>query len=277
MSVSGSPRFLIGVSHKMYFSHAKTVDWCRKVAAIAGEHPALADGAAELFVIPSYLSIPAALDAFGPLALVGAQDLSTEDSGAYTGEVSGAEIAELGCRVVEVGHAERRRLFGETETIVAAKTDAALRNGLDPVLCIGETVRTTTDAAIGDCIAQVNSALDASRQAGHSGRVIVAYEPHWAIGAPEPASPDYIREVCGALREHVRSLTDFPDSAVIYGGSAGPGLLSVIADSVDGIFLGRFAHDPDALRVILDEAAEAANSSASAGTLGTDAPRRTNA
>src|SRR5699024_4686287 len=162
------------------------------VAAIAGEHPALADGAAELFVIPSYLSIPAALDAFGPLALVGAQDLSTEDSGAdtrevrgagvaepacrgvevghadrrrlfvaedlstedcgaYSGEVSGAEIAELGCRVVEVGHAERRRLFGETETIVAAKTDAALRNGLDPVLCIGETVRTTTDAAIGDC------------------------------------------------------------------------------------------------------------------------------
>lgn len=276
MSASGSPRFLIGTSHKMYFSHARTVAWCRRVAEIAGEHPAISDGAVELFVIPTYLSVPAALEALGSLALVGAQDLSTEDSGAYTGEVSGTEIAELGCRVVEVGHAERRRLFGETPDVVAAKTAAALRNGLDPVLCIGEAERSTPDEAVRDCIAQIDSALEPSRLAAHSGRVIVAYEPHWAIGAPQPASADYIRAVCSALREYVRSLSGFPESAVIYGGSAGPGLLSEIADSVDGIFLGRFAHDPDALGVILDEAVTAAEALDGAGNLGNDVPRRTN-
>ena len=260
----------------MYFSHARTVAWCHSVAEIAGEHPAISGGAVELFVIPSYLSVPAALEAFGPLALVGAQDLSTEDSGAYTGEVSGAEIAELGCRVVEVGHAERRRLFGETPEVVAAKTAAALRNGLDPVLCIGEAERTTPEEAVRDCIAQIDSALEPSRLAGHSGRVIVAYEPHWAIGAPEPASAGYIRAVCSALQKHVRSLSSFPESAVIYGGSAGPGLLSEIADSVDGIFLGRFAHDPEALRVILDEALAASEALGGAGTLGNNIPRRTN-
>lgn len=276
MSHPGSPRFLIGTSHKMYFSHAQTVAWCRSVAEIAGNHPAISGGTVELFVIPTYLSVPAALDAFGPLALVGAQDLSTEDAGAYTGEVSGAEIAEVGCRVVEVGHAERRRLFGETPEVVAAKTDAALRNGLDPVLCIGEAERTTPEAAVRDCIAQIDSALETSRLAGHGGRVIVAYEPHWAIGAPEPASSDYIRAVCSALREHAGSLSAFPNSAVIYGGSAGPGLLTEIADSVDGIFLGRFAHDPTAMAVILDEAVAAAETLASAATLGTDGSRRTN-
>ncbi|AWB85546.1 triose-phosphate isomerase [Mycetocola zhujimingii] len=258
MPPAGSPRFLIGVSHKMYFSHARTVDWCRDVAAIARDHPAIADGTVELFVIPTYLSVPAALEAFQSVALVGAQDLSTEDSGAYTGEVSGSEIAELGCRVVEVGHAERRRLFGETDEIVASKTDAALRNGLDPVLCIGEAVRTRAEDAIADCTAHIASALEPSRTAGHHGRVIVAYEPHWAIGAPEPASAEYIGTVCSALREYVGSLSDFPGSVVIYGGSAGPGLLGEIADSVDGMFLGRFAHDPEAVRVILDEAADAA-------------------
>jgi triosephosphate isomerase len=251
----------------MYFSHARTVEWCLDVARIAADHRAISSGAVELFVIPTYLSIPAALDALDAVALVGAQDLSTENSGAYTGEVSGAEIAELGCRVVEVGHAERRRLFGDTAEIVGLKTDAALRNGLDPVLCIGETVLTSTDAAIRDCIAQIDSALTPSRLAGRSGRLIVAYEPHWAIGAPEPASADHIRTVCSALRTHVRLLGDFPASAVIYGGSAGPGLLSVIADSVDGIFLGRFAHDANALGIILDEAADAAGAPGRAATL----------
>ncbi|MET0909056.1 MAG: triose-phosphate isomerase family protein [Mycetocola sp.] len=269
MPVTGSPRFLIGVSHKMYFTHARTVEWCREVAAIAGEHRAIADGDVELFVIPTYLSVPAALDVLGPLAMVGAQDLSTEDSGAFTGEVSGVEIAEIGCRVVEVGHAERRRLFGETDEIVGLKTDAALRNGLAPVLCIGEAEQTTPEQAISDCIAQIDAALAPSRAAGHGGRLIVAYEPHWAIGAPEPASSTHIRSVCSALRDHLRSLTDFPASAVIYGGSAGPGLLGEIADGVDGMFLGRFAHDPQALSVILDEAADAAADQRRVATLET--------
>ncbi|WP_422933541.1 triose-phosphate isomerase family protein [Sinomonas sp. P47F7] len=244
------------MSLKMYFSHARTVEWCRAVASIARHHPAVQSGAAELFVIPTYLSVPAALELLGDAVLVGAQDLATEDAGAFTGEVSGAEIAELGCRVVEVGHAERRSVFGETDRVVRAKTAAALRNGLTPVLCVGEEVAGDPAAAARECIRQLDDSLVSARDAGQAAaypRLIVAYEPRWAIGAAEPADPEHVRAVCAALREHVLGLTDFPGSAVIYGGSARPGLLPAVGDDVDGLFLGRFAHDPSALAAILDE------------------------
>jgi triosephosphate isomerase len=244
---------LIGVSLKMYFSHARTVEWCHAIAQLAREHHSLQSGHAQLFVIPTYPSIPAALAIVGDRVLVGAQDLSTEDSGAFTGEVSGAELAELGCRLVEVGHAERRRLFGETADVVRAKTAAALRNGLAPVLCIGEEQRESAHNAAQMCIRQLDDALRAADDAGHPGRVIVAYEPHWAIGATEPAPPDYIRAVCEALGDHVHSLAAHAASSLIYGGSAGPGLLTEIGHSVDGLFLGRFAHNPAAVEAILDE------------------------
>ncbi|BDZ45540.1 triose-phosphate isomerase family protein [Naasia aerilata] len=244
-------RVSIGVSLKMYFGHRQARDWFARVADIAAAHPAVRDGSVELFVIPTYLQIPAALEAFaGTPVLVGAQDLATEDTGAYTGEVSGAELAELGVRVAEVGHAERRRHFGETDEIVAAKTTAALRNGLTPVLCVGETERGDPVEAATATIRQVASALAGAP----AGRVLVAYEPVWAIGAPEPAPAEDIREVGHALKEAVAGLTEHPGSGVIYGGSAKPGLLAALGHTVDGLFLGRFAHDPSALAAILDEA-----------------------
>jgi triosephosphate isomerase len=254
MSVrAASSPVVIGVSLKMYFSHARTVEWCRAIAQLAREHWAVQSGNAQLFVIPTYPSIPAALAIVGDHVAVGGQDLSTEDAGALTGEVSGAELAEIGCRVVEVGHAERRVLFGETTEVVRAKTAAALRNGLAPVLCIGEERRGDAREAARECIRQLNDALSAADDAGLRGRVIVAYEPQWAIGAPEPAPPEYIRDVGAELGDHVHSLDNHPRSALIYGGSAGPGLLTEIAPSVDGLFLGRFAHDPAAVEAVLDE------------------------
>lgn len=246
-------KYVIGVSLKMYFSHARTLEWCRDVADLARSHRAVQSGHAELFVIPGFLSVPAAVDILEGVAAVGAQDLAEADSGAFTGEVSGAEIAEVGGRLAEVGHAERRRLFGETEDVVRAKTAAALRNGLTPVLCVGESDRGDTSEAARECLRQVDDALETARAEGLRGTVIVAYEPHWAIGAEAPAEPAHIREVCARLRDHVRSLSDFPDSKVIYGGSARPGLLHDIAQDVDGLFLGRFAHRVEALGEILDE------------------------
>lgn len=241
---------LIGVSLKMYFTHARTVEWVTAVAEIMRSHPAAPSVTA--FVMPQHPSIPAALAVAGPLE-VGAQDLAAADAGAFTGEVSGAVLAELGCRFVEVGHAERRRLFGETDEAVADKVHAALRNALTPVLCVGESEGIDQAAAAEVCIEQIRSGLSAAEAAGAIGPIIVAYEPLWAIGAAEPASSAHIRGVCSRLREHLRS---GPDGArVIYGGSAGPGLLATIADSVDGVFLGRFAHDPTAIRDILDEVA----------------------
>ncbi|WP_077491089.1 triose-phosphate isomerase family protein [Sinomonas mesophila] len=248
-----TPRFLIGVSTKMYFSHARTVQWCRGVAALAGGHAAVRGGHAGLFVVPGYLSVLAAREILDGVADVGAQDLAAQDAGAYTGEVSGAQIAEAGCTLVEIGHAERRRLFGEDDAVVRAKTTAALHSGLTPLLCIGEARHGPPEAAARECIRQIDDALAAARASGASGRLIAAYEPHWAIGAPEPAPPSYITAVTQRVREHVRSLPDFPGSSVIYGGSAGPGLLTAVADGVDGLFLGRFAHDPAAVGAVLDE------------------------
>lgn len=248
-------RILVGVSLKMYFTHAGTIQWCAEVAEIARAHPATrgASGTADLFVIPSFPSIPQAHEILDEVASIGAQDLAEADFGAYTGEVSGAELAEIGCRFALVGHAERRRLFGETADVVAAKTTAALRNGLTPIICIGEAEAGEPADAASECIRQLESALAPARAAGLTGRVIAAYEPYWAIGAAEPASDLHIRGVCDTLRAYLAEWNDFPDSAVIYGGSAGPGLLTRIADSVDGIFLGRFAHDPAAVAAILDE------------------------
>ncbi|MET0863623.1 MAG: triose-phosphate isomerase family protein, partial [Nakamurella sp.] len=136
---------------------------------------------------------------------------------------------------------------------VARKTQAGFRNGLAPVLCIGEPERAGTEQAIEFCIRQLTDALEPARADGLGGRLIVAYEPIWAIGAPEPAEPKYVRTVCAALRDHLAGDALLPDAKVIYGGSAGPGLLPQIADDVDGMFLGRFAHDPAAVRTILDE------------------------
>jgi len=244
---------LIGVSLKMYFPRARTLAWADAVAALCRSHPATASGAVEFFVLPTFPSIPALLALDAPWS-VGAQDIAAWDAGAYTGEVSGVELAELGCRFAEVGHVERRRLFGEDDDAVAAKTDAALRNGLDPVLCVGETRRGAAVDAIAVCVDQVRTALAPATAAGHGGRVVVAYEPHWAIGAPEPASPEHISAVCGGIAAAFRTGAAH-DIRVIYGGSAGPGLLSRIVGDVDGLFLGRFAHDPDAVRAVLDEAA----------------------
>jgi triosephosphate isomerase len=203
-----------------------------------------------MFVLPAFPALPAVAEIFASTTVrIGAQDLCADDAGARTGEVGGAMLAELGCRYVEVGHAERRTLYGETEPVVAAKLSAALRHGLAPVLCVGEADRVSVAQAAGECRRQVASALAPSGHAGQSGRIVVAYEPHWAIGAAEPAPESHIRGVCAALREDLAE-----GSRVIYGGSAGPGLLTRLGDAVDGLFLGRFAHDPDALASVLDEA-----------------------
>ncbi len=243
----------IGISLKMYFGRARTAEWCRAVADIARSHPAVTGGQAELVVLPSYpyLTETGVLLAGTPVRL-GAQDLCWEDAGAFTGEVSGAQLRELGCAYVEIGHAERRQLFGEDEQMIAAKTAAAFRNGLTPLLCVGEQRRSSVEAAVTECVAQLDSAL-----ANSAGRVVVAYEPVWAIGAAEPASPHYISAVCSALRAHLSGR-----GRVIYGGSAKPGLLSQLGPGVDGLFLGRFAHDPAAVAAILDEVLELAEGEA---------------
>jgi triosephosphate isomerase (TIM) len=244
-----TPLVTVGVSLKMYFGHREARDWFARASELAKRHPAVSVGDVEFFVIPTYLQIARAIEAFeGTPTIIGAQDAAAEDTGAFTGEVSPAELAEIGVGVVEIGHAERRRLFGDTDDVVRAKTHAALRNGLRPVLCVGEDHRAEPSTAAARTVQQLADALDGAP----AGPLIVAYEPVWAIGAPEPAPVEHIRTLALALRQAV---IDRPGTFVIYGGSAGPGLLTELGDAVDGLFLGRFAHDPLALETVLDEAA----------------------
>jgi len=258
----------VGVSLKTYFGHERARAWFGEVARRVGAHPAVAAGQVRFFVIPTYVQIPGALAAFaGTPVLVGAQDVSEYEPGAYTGEVSAAELAEIGVAVAEIGHAERRRLFGETDEITARKAAAALTHGLTPVLCVGETDRlqatdTSTRSSLSASAAATATIaqLRADLTGAPAGPVIAAYEPVWAIGAPEPAPTDHITAVTTALTEALAADPARAGSVVIYGGSAGPGLLTTLGDAVDGLFLGRFAHDPDALVAVLDEASALAAS-----------------
>jgi triosephosphate isomerase len=246
------PPITLGISFKMYFGYAQTLTWCRQVADNLSRHPAVQDGRVALFVLPSFPALPPVLECFaGTPVGVGGQNLYQSPHGAYTGEVSGAMLAEMGCRYVEIGHAERRRLFGEDADIVAAKTQVALAHDLIPVLCIGESERGDPLDAIADCREQIDSALSLATPAQRSQPLVIAYEPHWAIGAAEPASLAHIAAVCQGLREHLGA---HPSASVIYGGSAGPDLLTRLAGQVDGLFLGRFAHDPAAFEAIVNEA-----------------------
>jgi triosephosphate isomerase len=246
---------IVAISLKMYFGNARTLDYCRALAALTQNDEGVQTGATHLVVLPTFVSIPGVLTAVqGTNVRVGAQDLAAEDTGPFTGEVSGAELAEIGCTHVEVGHAERRTLFGETDLVVAAKTRAAFRNGLVPILCVGEPSPTEPATAADVCVRQVLSALPQHGDKDVATRgVIVAYEPYWAIGAPQPAPTTYVADVCQRART---ALADHLDHvAIIYGGSAGPGLLTDLDGNVDGLFLGRFAHDPQAVADVLTEAA----------------------
>ena len=242
----------IGVSLKTYFSSAQAKAWFEVIAERARSHLDVIDGSVRVFVIPTYLQIRPALRAFrGTPVLVGAQDVSAYPPGAYTGEVAAAELAELGVGVAEVGHAERRRLFHEADAVVAAKAAAALEQRITPVICIGEMADLDPPSAALVNVEQLAGNLDGVPR----GAVIIAYEPIWAIGATRPAPDAHIATVIRALRAALDADPDREGSAVIYGGSAGPGLLTRLGDDVDGLFLGRLAHHPDAFIAVLDEAA----------------------
>ena len=242
------PRCVVGVSLKMYLDRDRTRNWLRRVAALGAglDHHGI-----ELFVLPGYLAIRDAAELLARTGVAwGGQDVFWQDSGPYTGEVSAPQLAAEGCRYAEVGHAERRRLFGETDEITAAKAGAAARAGLVPVVCIGEVDDAGVDAAVAECTPQMAAVLAAVPD---DAPVVFAYEPVWAIGAAAPAPPAHVTAVVRALRQRV---TRGGDTRFLYGGSAGPGTFTELGGELDGLFLGRFAHDPANLQAVLDEVRE---------------------
>ncbi|UKA50953.1 triose-phosphate isomerase [Arthrobacter sp. FW305-123] len=240
----------IGVSTKMYMGYARSLTWLEELVAEVDSRPALAAGRVVPFVIPSFPVLPEAarLMAGTPMVL-GAQNCGWSD-GPWTGEVAPSMLSELGVGLVEIGHAERRRHFAEDEAMIALKVRAAVDVGLTPLLCVGESELMAPDVAAETVYGQINAAV--SGDWSLAGQLVVAYEPVWAIGAPEPASAEYVSRVAGHLRSGLarHGLGGIP---IIYGGSAKPGLLPQL-EAVSGLFLGRFAHDAANFGKVLDEA-----------------------
>ncbi len=180
----------------------------------------------------------------------GAQDVSTHDSGAYTGEVSGPMLAKLGCTYAVVGHSERREYHSEDDAEVRAKVHAALKHGLTPILCVGEGLPTRqAGEQVGFTLGQISGALHGvSAEAGKD--LVVAYEPVWAIGTGEVATPEDAQEVCGAIRKLLAE-TWSPEQAartrILYGGSVKAANIAAIMvqPDVDGALVGGASLDAE--------------------------------
>ena len=235
-------RPLIGTSWKMNLTSAEADAWFRAFLPAVGE---LDDR--DLFVLPPFTAIWTARELLRDTHVAwGAQDVAPQDAGAHTGDVSAPMLADLGCRYVEVGHSERRRDHGETPELIGAKAAAALRWGMQPIICIGEHIRgdlaQTTAFLIDDlgrCLAAVAP--------GDLARVVIAYEPEWAIGEGAIAAPP--EEVGGVHLALEAWLAQRPGGAeipVIYGGSVDVGGAARLLDEpgVGGLFVGRYALDP---------------------------------
>jgi triosephosphate isomerase (TIM) len=208
--------------------------------------------AVDVVVLPPYTdlrSVQTLIDGDRLELGYGAQDVSQFDGGAYTGDISGAMLAKLGCQYVVVGHSERRQYHGEDDAVVAAKVQAALRHGLAPILCIGESLDVRASGEhVGHCLAQLDAALDGVSP-DQARTVVVAYEPVWAIGTGEVATPDDAEEVCGAIRTRLaeRYTGDLADHArVLYGGSVkAANVAGIMAQpDIDGALVGGASIDP---------------------------------
>jgi triosephosphate isomerase len=243
-------RPLMAGNWKMNLNHLEAISTAQKLAFTLNEDDL---AAVEVAVLPPFTdirSVQTLIDADKLDLKYGAQDLSTADNGAYTGEVSGGMLAKLGCTFVAVGHSERRQLHAETDEIVNAKVQAASRHGLIPILCVGEGLQVRQAGnQVAHTIAQLDGAM-VGVPADKARTIVIAYEPVWAIGTGEVATPADAQEVCGAIRTRLAELYsgDLADGVrILYGGSVkSSNIAAIMAEvDVDGALVGGASLDPD--------------------------------
>ncbi|MCK6492740.1 MAG: triose-phosphate isomerase [Nitrospira sp.] len=208
-------------------------------------------GNLQIGLAPPFTALQAVREALGssPQFLLGAQNLHWEDKGAFTGEVSGAMLADLDCRFVLIGHSERRQYFGESDGWINKKVLAALRHGIMPILCVGETLQ-ERDSGQTDAIIQrqLRAALNGVEDSAVAS-LTIAYEPVWAIGTGHAASPDQAAPVHRLIR---RTLNDLSRSnagervRVLYGGSVTSDNIAefLASEEIDGGLVGGACLDP---------------------------------
>jgi triosephosphate isomerase len=237
----------VGTSWKMNKTLAEARQYASALAGVGADRwPGV-----QPFVIPTATALAAVRAELGERSpvLLGAQNAHWEDAGAWTGEVSVPQLADAGAQLVELGHSERRTYFGETDETVNLKVKATLRHGLVPLVCVGEPSEVfDAGESRSHVLGQVRAALAG---VGELDRVLLAYEPIWAIGENgRPAEADEIADVFAALQaEYGGSVR-----AVLYGGSVDQdnALATLAVPGVGGLFVGRAAWQPEGLVGLLD-------------------------
>jgi triosephosphate isomerase len=212
----------------------------------------------DVVICPPFTALSAVVERrYGTAVKVAAQNMHDEESGAFTGEISAPMLVELDVEAVILGHCERRQLFGETDGALARKVPVALAADLEPILCVGET-DDARDAG------QTNAVLEAQLEADLAGvdtadltKVVVAYEPIWAIGTGRTATPEQAEEAIGFIRDVLRRRGAAADEIrILYGGSVKPANASELLDrdEIDGALVGGAALDPVDFAAIVDAA-----------------------
>jgi triosephosphate isomerase len=236
-----SRRKIVAGNWKMNLDRAQARALTEAVAARRGEAAAV-----ELVLCPPALyieTVGTALAAATSDVGLGGQNAHDKASGAFTGEVAPAMLVDLGCRYVILGHSERRTLFGETDATVNAKTKAALAAGLTPIVCVGETLEEREAGRTAAVVtAQVQGSL-AGLSAADLEKIVVAYEPVWAIGTGKVATPGQAQEVHALIRGLLAGLASPPVAAKVriqYGGSVKPDNAADLAaqPDIDGALVG---------------------------------------
>ena len=249
---------LMAGNWKMNLNHQEAVVLVQKLAwTLADKKHDYAR--CEVVVLPPFTdlrSVQTLVDGDRLLVGYGAQDVSRQDGGAYTGEISASMLAKLGCTYVVVGHSERREYHGEDDALVSAKAHRALAAGMTPIVCVGEglDVRQAGNH-VPHCIEQVDGSL-AGFTAEQVAGLVVAYEPVWAIGTGEVATPDDAQEVCAAIRGQLQQMYDGTVSGavrVLYGGSVKAANAAAIlgCPDVDGALVGGASVDPGEFAAIV--------------------------
>ena len=241
-------KLLIAGNWKMNLNHLEAISLVQKIAFTMPEKYL---AKVEVAVLPPFTdirSVQTLIDGDKLNLVHGAQDISEHDSGAYTGEASGAMLAKLGCTYVVIGHSERRAYHAETDEVVARKIAAAYRHGLTPILCVGEGLDVREAGQHREySTAQLKAAL-ADLPADQAASIVLAYEPVWAIGTGRVATPADAQEVCAALRATLAELygAEIADGVrILYGGSVKSGNVAEITaqPDVDGALVGGAALD----------------------------------
>ncbi|MFI7605262.1 triose-phosphate isomerase [Micromonospora sp. NPDC049366] len=247
---SATRRPLMAGNWKMNLNHLEANLLVQKLAASLTEKQ-LTD--VETVVLPPFTdlrTVQTAVDGDKLLIGYGAQDLSPHASGAYTGDIAGPMLSKLGCTYVVVGHSERRAYHHEDDAVVNAKVQAALTHGLTPILCVGEGLDIREQGThVAHCADQLVGALKGV-SAEQVTKVVVAYEPVWAIGTGKTATPEDAQEVCGAVRERLADLYDQGTAdqvRILYGGSVkASNVASIMAQpDVDGALVGGASLDAE--------------------------------